>query len=366
MYPTAKVVLTNETKIGQMDIKDEFMLMGAGETGAAVAQNLKKMGGGSILVADEHRRVMGSISWKDILGYIGEGQNPAQMHAQDLMSTKIAEINADEMLGDVIPRIAETYASAFVVTDYEGVCVGYFSPKDYRDALATLGCYNKKHAEDDAEGWRDQGMAMATMGRTDEALAAFDRTMQLNQDPEKVWFDKAVVLERSGRFSEAVAAYDEVLKLNSVSHHAMYNKGNALMAMGDLNGATASYDQAISIMPSKVEAWLNKGAAHMRASDFRPAIQSYERALQLAPGSIEGWYNKGNCLDRIGDLPGAVEAYRRATKLDANHENSWYNMGAALHQQGKVKKAIDCFNKVMVINPANGGAREALAICKAG
>jgi tetratricopeptide (TPR) repeat protein len=349
-----------------MDVYDEFALIGPEESGAAVAQNLRKMGGGAILVAGPDKRVMGSITWKDILGVVAQGGSPAQMQAQQIMSQQIAEINSDETLGDVIPRIAETYASAFVVTDYQGGCVGYFSPKDYRDALAQLGCYNKKHAEDDAEGWRDQGVALAAQGKTDDALKAFDKTLQLRPDQDKIWFDKAVALERSGRYAEALPCYDEVLKLHPRSHEAHFNKGNVYMAMGDMNGAIACYDQAINIMPAKVEAWLNKGAAHMRMSDFRPAIQSYDRALRLAPDSAEGWYNKGNCLDRVGDMKGAVEAYRKAVKYDPNHENSYYNMGAALHQMGKTKKAVEAFNTVLKINPANAGAREALVICKGG
>lgn len=366
MIPKARAVLTNETRVGDMDIKDEFALLGADKTGASAAQSLTHMGGGAILVAGPDRRVLGSITWKDIVGAVGKGGNPADMTLTDLMNTQIAEINADEQLGDIIPRIAETYASAYVVTDYEGTCVGYFSPKDYRDALAQLGCYNKSHAEDDAEGWRDQGMAMSSQGRTDEALQAFDRTLQLRPDMDKVWFDKARTLESAGRFKEALSCYDEVLKLNPQSHEAWYNKGNCMMGMGDLNGAISAYDQAIQMVPSKVEAWLNKGAAHMRASDFGPAIQSYNRALKLAPQSVEGWYNLGNCLDRVGDMKGAVDAYGRAVKLDPYHENSWYNMGAALHQMGKSRKAEDAFNRVLQVNPANSGAREALAIVKAG
>jgi len=66
---------------------------------------------------------------------------------------------------------------------------------------------------------------------------------------------------RSGQFVEAIAAFDRLIQLNPNNAGAYFNKGNALAAMGRFEEATVAYDQAIRLAPNVADAYNAKGRA---------------------------------------------------------------------------------------------------------
>ena len=66
-------------------------------------------------------------------------------------------------------------------------------------------------APDLAEGWLARGNLLAEARRDEEALAAFDKAIELAPDLAQAWRGRGVVLGLGGRFEEAVAAYDAAL-----------------------------------------------------------------------------------------------------------------------------------------------------------
>lgn len=66
---------------------------------------------------------------------------------------------------------------------------------------------------------------------------------------------------RAGRFVEAIAAFDRLLQLNPNDAGAYFHKGNALAAMGRFEEAIVVYDQAIRLAPNVADAYNAKGRA---------------------------------------------------------------------------------------------------------
>jgi tetratricopeptide (TPR) repeat protein len=60
---------------------------------------------------------------------------------------------------------------------------------------------------------------------------------------------------------EAIASYDKALEIKPDYHEAWNNRGNALGDLGRLEEAIASYDKALEIKPDYHEAWYNRGIA---------------------------------------------------------------------------------------------------------
>ncbi len=85
-----------------------------------------------------------------------------------------------------------------------------------------------------------------------EALEYYTRVTERAQEPWKLaegWLGRAESLFRLLRFAEAIAAYDRVLELNPASVFALNNRGAARESLGLYEAALQDYEQALRLRP---------------------------------------------------------------------------------------------------------------------
>jgi predicted transcriptional regulator len=127
-----------ELRVSDLTITDEFKTIIDSADGRAAAEELMKIPRGIVLVVDDNNKPCGVITAREFLTKIVDGDNPTQMSVDNLMNTDIMEIKFSALLDNVVPKVTERDPYAVVVTDKEGNLKGYFSPKDYQEALAKI------------------------------------------------------------------------------------------------------------------------------------------------------------------------------------------------------------------------------------
>jgi predicted transcriptional regulator len=127
-----------ELRVSDLTITDEFKTIIDSANGRAAAEELMKIPRGIVLVVDESNKPCGVITAREFLTKIVSGDNPTDMSVDNLMNTDIMEIKYSALLDSVVPKVTERDPYAVVVTDNEGNLKGYFSPKDYQEALAKI------------------------------------------------------------------------------------------------------------------------------------------------------------------------------------------------------------------------------------
>ena len=77
------------------------------------------------------------------------------------------------------------------------------------------------------EAWEilNKGTALNNLGRLKEALACFDKALEILPRFDAAWLDKGVALAQLGREKEATECYQKALDINPNSAHAWYNRG---------------------------------------------------------------------------------------------------------------------------------------------
>jgi len=133
------------------------------------------------------------------------------------------------------------------------------------------------------EGFNDQGIALASAGRYDEALNAFDRALELRPDYPPALINRGNALEDLRRPDAALASYDRALSIMPENAGVNINRGNALSALGDHRGALESYDRAIALDAASAGAFYCRGEALLELGRFDEAADSFGRALVLDP-----------------------------------------------------------------------------------
>ncbi len=127
-----------ELRVSDLMITDEFRTIEKTADGKTAAQMLMKIPHGIVLVIGNNNKPEGVITAREFLSKIINDENPANLNAAALMNTDIMEIKYNALLGKVVPKVTENDPYAVIVTNKEGEFKGYFSPKDYQEALAKI------------------------------------------------------------------------------------------------------------------------------------------------------------------------------------------------------------------------------------
>jgi len=157
----------------------------------------------------------------------------------------------------------------------------------------------------------------------------------------ELWHKKGLIHQMGKEYEQAIASYDKALEIKPDYHEAWYNRGVALGNLGRLEEAIASYDQALEFKPDYHEAWYNRGIALRNLGRLAEAIASYDRALEFKPDFHEAWYNRGNALGNLGRLEQAIASYDRALEINSNYANTYYNKACCYGLQNNVELAIE-------------------------
>ena len=70
-------------------------------------------------------------------------------------------------------------------------------------------------AELDAAQWSNKGMSLNNLGRHQDALACYDRAIEINPRYAEAWYNKGVELGNLGRYPEALACFERAHRLGN-------------------------------------------------------------------------------------------------------------------------------------------------------
>ncbi len=102
----------------------------------------------------------------------------------------------------------------------------------------------------DIEAWTRLGHIYFDTGQYDSAIAAYERSVELDGNRPDIWVDLGVMYRRSGKPDKAVEKFDTALKINPKHEIALFNKGIVMMHdLKDMKGATQAWSQLLMINP---------------------------------------------------------------------------------------------------------------------
>jgi tetratricopeptide (TPR) repeat protein len=211
-----------------------------------------------------------------------------------------------------------------------------------------------------------------------------------------LWRYKGLVLSKLNRHNDAVAAFEKVLEVNETDFVAVDLKGFALMELGDNEAALASFDRAIELNPEYIFAWVHKGDALAKLDRLSAAVAAYEQVLKIQPNYYNATFQRADVLAEFlrqnGDTPGAlaeilvinltqpdglqrlglaqfglvnregaIATFTEATNQNPDDAAAWVAKGFTLIVDDRYAEARLAFEKALEINPEDRATLDALA-----
>lgn len=133
----------------------------------------------------------------------------------------------------------------------------------------------------DARPSRWLGLLEADTGHIPEAIAAFEKSVDIDENDAASWNNLGFLLMSLGRMSEAKDALGRAVTLDGTNARYRTNLGFALASLGHDAEALESFRS----VGSEADAWSNLALARELGGSTAEAREAFERALRADPGS---------------------------------------------------------------------------------
>jgi tetratricopeptide (TPR) repeat protein len=227
--------------------------------------------------------------------------------------------------------------------------------KRYDDALAA---YNRavELRPEYAEAWNGKGDTLLALKRYEEARNAYDKAIQFQPNYGEAWIGRGNALNSLQQYKEAINSFDKALEIKPDSLAAWNSRGNVQIKLQQYSEAIASFDKAVQLQPNYAPAWNSRGWALHNLRRYEDAVKSYDKAVEFKPDSSQAWYQRGNALINLQKYQEAVESYDKAVQFQPDFFKAWFSRGSALINLRQYEKAFTSFDQAVKSDPSDSEA----------
>ncbi|CAN5871225.1 hypothetical protein BH23PLA1_BH23PLA1_11210 [soil metagenome] len=211
--------------------------------------------------------------------------------------------------------------------------------------------------------WFALGLCHMDMKRYSEAAHDFSICTLIQGDFAWAHANRGLALARSGRLNEAMAAYDRALQLNPNLVQALVNRSLVSLELGDSAAAAHDLQQAIRLGqadPDTLAAW---GETMARDGRQAEAERAFADAMRRRPDFPPLLVARGITRLRY-DVAGALADLERALQLDPREPRAHLGL-AHLRQADHPRAALGHLDRALDIAPSFSDARQFRAVLRA-
>jgi tetratricopeptide (TPR) repeat protein len=330
--------------------------------------------------------------------------------ATDAYNKGVAALNRN----DLTTAAAEFHKAVTLSPEDAGaqMFLGYvlLRQEKYPEALAALEVAKAQTARLDAKLqpilFNNLGIAYANSGRANEAIAAYQKAIELSKDEytdarfnlafallaqkkskeaiphllqlrdqrkndksfqSSVQDGLAEAYEAIEDWGQALAAYKQVTILNPNDATARFNFALALSKTGRVDDAIEEARKVLNVRVNHQPTLLLLGDLYSRKMDWKNAKDVLSRYVLANPNEFTAWFTLAVANDYSGDFDAALEAYAKAEALSPKDAAVKNNVGRIYFKRGekdpaKYDEAVAKLKEALAIDPNFDDARVNLAL----
>ena len=198
-------------------------------------------------------------------------------------------------------------------------------------------------ATDFYRAW-DHSADLDKRGQFTDAIAAWQKTVELNDDDARAHVLYATSLERAERYGEAIVQLRRAILLDPDYALAYNNLGFDLAHQGKLDEAMPLWEQTLALDPDNAKAHANLGLALLEKGSPQEALAHCLKAVELEPDNADAQNSAAIVLATGGQLDAAIPHLQKAVALLPGSVGFNFNLGrvlAAAHRFPEAAVALE-------------------------
>jgi tetratricopeptide (TPR) repeat protein len=214
----------------------------------------------------------------------------------------------------------------------------------------------------DADLWRNLGAVLIEVKRPADAILSFQHALKLNPRHWDAAKMVALLLYQSERFQDALPYYNLCDELEPNHFQTLYMRALTLQKLGRLDEALADNKRALALDPANADTYGNIGHVLMSSGRNEEALSWFDRSLELQPNSAATLMNKAIALGAMRRFAEAVSWYDRSLELQPNSALTLTNKAIALAELRHFDEALAVYHQARAIDPSHAVADWNLAL----
>jgi tetratricopeptide (TPR) repeat protein len=197
------------------------------------------------------------------------------------------------------------------------------------------------------------GAAAFKDGQLDEAIAHYQKALEINPNFAGIHYDLGLAFFQLGRMDEAIAQYKKEIEINPDYALAHNNLGLALVRKGEVDEAIAEYQKALAIEPDMAGTHDNLATALLQKGEVKQAIAQFQRILEIKPDEVQtcnnlAWLLATSPEASLRDGNKAVQLARQANELaGGNNPVILATVAAAFAEAGRFSEAVETAQRAL-------------------
>jgi tetratricopeptide (TPR) repeat protein len=178
-----------------------------------------------------------------------------------------------------------------------------------------------------------QAVWLLSLGRSDAALACFDRLLGLRPLDRHALESRAHIHAQQGRFNEAIKSLEVFTQTYPQEASGWFNLGYARQRLGQHGDAGTAFRKALAIDPRMDRAWYGLALVLMDARMYQAAAEALEKNTALQPMAPHGWF-------KLAQVRQALDQPEEALKIALHLRRFEPKMAAQLERTLGMRVAV--------------------------
>lgn len=193
-----------------------------------------------------------------------------------------------------------------------------------------------------------QGVALRGLGRTEEAEASFSDALASGDASTMplAWNMMGTVRVEEGKPEEALACYERALELNPDYVVALDNSGRALEALGRFEEALEKYERVAELIPGVADFAANRASVLQRmgqAEQALPLVEPFLEGAAITPRLAEVFSRLCNQFERCDEAVTLIEGLLNRALADKDSRPLHFSLGKLYDKRGAYEDAFRHF-----------------------
>jgi tetratricopeptide (TPR) repeat protein len=208
------------------------------------------------------------------------------------------------------------------------------------------------------------GQALEGAGRSEEALADYEKAVSIDPKYAEALCQKGVILIAKGSKDKGCMDLRKAKTLGNEKAKELYmnnecskvsatflSNGNAKFEAKDYAGALADYTAAVQLNSDSAEAYIKRAQCHSAMKKYDKAVSDYNKALKINPDTLQYMYMRGLAYLGAGNYKLAFTDFSAVVRKNPNHYEAYMQRGAACEGMENFKSASYDYSEAIRIKP---------------
>lgn len=197
----------------------------------------------------------------------------------------------------------------------------------------------------------NQGLALAEAGKTDLALAAYNKALELDSTDAVLYYNRALVRRRKRQLDLAIADLTKAIALKPDDADFYNSRGLSYSSEQKERLAIKDFTQGLRLKPVAF-LYYNRGTSYANLKEYEPARADLTASISLDPKNSDTYRDRGFIEHQMGNNGLAVADYLVALKSKPSDPYLLLDSGIAYEALGDEAAALNLYDRAVKSDPS--------------